>query len=73
MNDKASNKQTDKSQAGTLTAKYDVNGDYSASNKANANATENTATSSTAAKNKASKAEYGTLTAKLDANNDYSE
>jgi hypothetical protein len=73
MNDKSNNKQADKTQTGTLTAKYDVNGDYSASNKDKSSATDSTATNSTAAKNKASKTEYGTLTAKFDANGEYSE
>ncbi|MBU2700705.1 hypothetical protein Ga0466249_001810 [Sporomusaceae bacterium BoRhaA] len=79
MNSKANKKQqTSNTQSGTMTAKYDINGDYSSSMLGNTGATSNTASSSTteastAEKNKQSKAKYGTMTASLDANNDYSE
>lgn len=54
------NKKASKSQSGTLTAKSDVNQDYTSST-----------TQNTQSKKAQSKSQYGTLTAKADANNDY--
>ena len=60
--DKTTKQQQSKSEYGTMTAKFDANGEYGATSGTNANA---------AGSQKASKAKYGTLTAKSDANNDY--
>lgn len=63
MKNSNNQKNSDQSGASTLTAKYDVNGDYSSSSSS---ASKNSKTST-----QASKAKYGTLTATEDANNDY--
>lgn len=60
--DKKTKQQQSKSEYGTLTAKFDANGEYGASANAQSNAAGN---------QQSSKAKYGTLTAKADANNDY--
>ncbi|MDU4961276.1 MAG: hypothetical protein E6X17_11540 [Sporomusaceae bacterium] len=59
--DKTTKQQQSKSEYGTMTAKFDANGDYGAAS-ASANA---------AGSQQSSKAKYGTLTAKADAHNDY--
>ena len=56
--------QQSKSQYGTMTAKADVNGDYTQAQSG--------AEGSTAATSQ-SLSEYGTMTAKYDANNDYGQ
>ena len=54
--------QQSKSEYGTMTAKFDANGEYGATSSKQSNA---------AGSQQSSKAKYGTLTAKADANNDY--
>lgn len=63
MKNSNNQKNSDQTGAGTLTAQYDANGDYSASSSG-ASKTSKTST-------QASKSKYGTLTATEDANNDY--
>jgi hypothetical protein len=58
--DKTTKQQQSKSEYGTMTAKFDANGEYGASSDAATNAAQ-----------QSSKSKYGTLTAKADANNDY--
>ena len=60
--DKKTKQQQSKAEYGTMTAKFDANGEYGASSSTQ---------SSAADSQQASKAKYGTLTAKADANNDY--
>ncbi|KYZ75761.1 hypothetical protein AXX12_11180 [Anaerosporomusa subterranea] len=60
--DKKMKQQQSKSEYGTMTAKFDANGEYGASSSVPTNAAGN---------QQSSKAKYGTLTAKADANNEY--
>ncbi len=60
--DKKTKQQQSVSEYGTMTAKFDANGEYGANASAQSNA---------AGSQKTSKDKYGTLTAKADANNDY--
>lgn len=60
--DKKTKQQQSVSEYGTMTAKFDANGEYGASSNTQSNA---------ASSQPSSKAKYGTLTAKADANNDY--
>jgi hypothetical protein len=62
--DKKMKQQQSKSEYGTMTAKFDANGEYGSSSSSSAQ-------SNAAGSQQSSKAKYGTLTAKADANNDY--
>lgn len=60
--DKQKKQQQSKAEYGTMTAKFDANGEYGSTSSVQSNA---------AGSQQSSKAKYGTLTAKADANNDY--